>query len=94
MNVSKYLKSIFDIVEYMIKKELPSTGKNLITYYIEGSHEDSMQGKARDAITRYTQMEIPTLDEIRQKSDVSQLSQLDHLILKMEYEARNVSDIR
>jgi hypothetical protein len=87
MGKSKYLQAVFDIIECLIKKELLDTGKNLIIYYMEGSDEESFAGRARDAITRYAQLDIPTLQEIRDKSEVSELGRLDHLVLKMEYES-------
>ena len=87
MNEQRYLASIYHVIEHIIGKELLDTSKRLIRNYIEGSHEMSLSGKARDAITRYLQDEIPTLEEIRNKSKVSKLNKLDHLLLKMEYEA-------
>jgi len=87
MTEKAYLISIYNVIEHLIGKELPDTSKRLITNYIEGSREMSFADRARDAITRYLQADIPTLDEIRKKSKTSTLNKLDHLLLKMEYEA-------
>ncbi|HUV07554.1 MAG TPA: hypothetical protein VMX75_07475 [Spirochaetia bacterium] len=76
----------------MIKKELPDTSKRLIVYYLNESKSESMAAKARDSIVRYLQTDIPTLDEIRKRSRTSELTKLDHLILKMEYEGRQLAD--
>ncbi len=87
MTEKAYLNSIYNVIENLVGKDLLDTSKTLITNYIEGSREVSLAGKARDAITRYLQADIPTLDEIRKKSVTSNLNKLDHLLLKMEYEA-------
>lgn len=87
MTEKAYLNSIYNVIEHLVGKELPDTSKRLITNYVEGSREMSLAGKARDAITQYLQANIPTLDEIRKKSKTSKLNKLDHLLLKMEYEA-------
>ena len=89
MRGSRYLESIFDIVEYMIKTELLDSSKILIMKYVEGSAKNSMAVKARDAVTRYTQTDIPTLEEIRRKAKNSKLGPLDHLVLKMEFESEH-----
>jgi hypothetical protein len=86
MNEKAYLNSVYRVIEHIIGKELLDTSKRLIANYIEGSREMSLAGKARGAITRYLQADIPTLDELRKKTKVS-LNKLDHLVLKMEYEA-------
>ena len=87
MTEKAYLNSIYDVIEHLVGKELLDTSKRLITNYIEGSREMSLTDKARDAIVRYLQTDIPTLDEIRKKSETSKLNKLDHLVLKMEYQA-------
>ena len=89
MSERRYHKSIFDVVEYIIEIELLVTSKRLIARYLDGSSSGTMAGKARDAITRYTQKSIPTLEEIREKSKSSKLCELDHLILKMEYASKH-----
>ena len=43
--------------------------------------------KARAAIWKYTQTVLPALDAIRRKSTSQKLDKLDHLVLKMEWEA-------
>ena len=87
MSEHAYLISIYKVIEHIIAKDLLDTSKQLIRNYIEGSREMSPAAKARDAITRYLQADIPTLDEIRKKSTIAKLNRLDHLVLKMEYEA-------
>jgi hypothetical protein len=46
-----------------------------------------MAHKARTAIWKYTQTVLPSFESIRQKSTSQKLDRLDHLVLKMEYEA-------
>ena len=92
MSHARYLATVFDVVEYVIKNEMTNTSKKLIELYLKDSNENTMAGKARDAIIRYTQGDIPTLDQIRAKSKTQELDNLDHLILKMEYEAKRYFD--
>ena len=89
-----YLRSVFRVVEYIIKTTLLDTSRNLIMYYIESSGEVGMSNKARFAISRYTNEELPSLDEIRQRSGVSGLNDLDHLLLKMEYASKRLEEGR
>jgi hypothetical protein len=84
----KYMISIFKIIEYLTKSELTITSKQLITSYLKESKHDKHADMARAAIQRYTQNRIPSLESIREKSQRQTLEALDHLILKMEYEAR------
>jgi hypothetical protein len=88
----KYLDSIFAIVEYITESELSNTSKQLIIRYLEDTARLAHAERARLAIQRYTQNQIPTLDAIRKKSKTEELDTLDHLILKMEYQARGLDE--
>ena len=58
---------------------------------MEESGEIHYRDKARTAIERYTQEEIPSLRDVQEKAwDNEGLTTLDHLILKMEYQARRL----
>ncbi len=92
MGEKEYLDSIFNLVEHETEHELLDTSKRLLINYIERAPEGSMAGKARNAVVRYLQKSIPTLDEIRNKSREHELEELDHLVLKMESEARRFGD--
>jgi hypothetical protein len=46
-----------------------------------------MVEKARTAVRRYTHIVLPTLESIREKAKTKKLDALDHLVLKLEYEA-------
>mgnify|MGYP006301261175 CR=1 FL=1 len=46
--------------------------------------------RARVAVKRYTMEDIPSLEEIRAKGDRESLAPVDHLVLKMEYEAQRL----
>jgi hypothetical protein len=89
VNENTFINTIYRVVEHLIKIELSSRGKKLVIYYFNQSNKPNTAGRAREAVERYTQTEIPTLDEIKKKNKLSELSELDHLILKMEYEAQN-----
>ena len=92
MGEQEFLKTIFDIVEVVLKAELRNTSKRLLLNYIDESGAVLPIEKARDAIFRYTGEEIPTLEEVRERSNSGRLDQLDHLVLKMEYEAQRLGD--
>jgi hypothetical protein len=46
-----------------------------------------MVEKARAAVRRYSQTVLPTLESLRDNARTKKLDALDHLILKLEYEA-------
>jgi hypothetical protein len=74
--------------------ELRNTSKNILLNYINESPQPSLIQRARDAVMRYIQEELPSLEEIRAKSQAGEeLNELDHKILKMEYEARRFEDL-
>jgi hypothetical protein len=88
MKTDRYLRSVFTLIENIIHIELSDQGRGVIENYLDTAAAVDMAEKARYAIFRYTQIELPSLDEIRQKNKNESLSDMDHLILKMEYEAK------
>jgi len=82
-----FLLSIFAVIERLNKSELTNTSKKLIVNYVNEATGEGMAQKARTAIWKYTQTVLPSLESIRQKSTSQKLDRLDHLVLKMEYEA-------
>lgn len=92
MSEAAYFKSIFNVIEFIVMTELTDQGKHLIASYAQRSVAPTAAGKAREAVIRYTQTDIPlpSLAELRAKKNVSELDTLDHLILKMEYESTRV----
>jgi hypothetical protein len=82
-----FLLSIFAIVERVNKSELTTTSKKLIIAYVNEATGETMIAKARGAVHRYTQTVLPSLESIREKAKTQKLDPLDHLVLKMEYEA-------
>ena len=91
MKNGNYLRSIFAIIERLIHIELSDQGRGVIENYLNSAGAEDMAERARYAIFRYTQVELPSLDEIRQKNKRETLTEMDHLILKMEYEAKQRS---
>ncbi len=85
-----FLLSIFAVIEHLNKSDLTNTSKKLIINYVNEASGEGMAQKARTAIWKYTQTVLPSLDSIRQKSISQKLDRLDHLVLKMEYEASRV----
>ncbi len=74
--------------------ELRNTSKKILLNYINESPQPSLIQRAREAVQRYIQEDLPSLEDIQAKSDSGQeLNELDHKILKMEYEARRFEDL-
>lgn len=87
MSEMSFLLSVFAVIEHLNKSELPNTSKRLIINYVNEASGAGMAEKARAAIWKYTHTMIPTLAALRQKAVSQKLAKLDHLVLKMEYEA-------
>jgi hypothetical protein len=82
-----FLTTVFDLVEFLSRDLLTTTSKKLLINYLNEAREGEWAGRARATIQRYIQKELPTLEEIREKSRTTELSKMDHLVLKMEHEA-------
>ncbi len=88
MGEMSFLIAVFAVIEHLNKSELTATSKKLIMAYVKEGAGDSTIEKARSAVRRYTQIVLPTLESIREKSNrAAKLDKLDHLVLKLEYEA-------
>ena len=87
MGEMSFLIAIFAIIEHLNKSELTTTSKKLIIAYVNEATGLSFMEKARTAVRRYTQLVLPSLESIREKSRTVELDSLDHLVLKLEYEA-------
>ncbi len=86
-----FLLAVFAIIEHVNKSELPPTSKKLIVAYVNGASEESMVEKARTAVRRHSHIVLPSLESIREKARTKKLDALDHLVLKLEYEASRLS---
>jgi hypothetical protein len=82
-----FLLAIFAIIEHVNKSELTTTSKKLIIAYVNEASGLAFVEKARTAVKRYAQIVLPSLESIREKSRTVELDPLDHLVLKLEYEA-------
>jgi len=89
-----FLLAVFAIIEHLNKSELTTTSKKLIINYVNEATGESPVDKAREAVRRYTDTVIPTLESIRTKSRTVKLDKLDHLVLKLEYEASRLRQAR
>jgi uncharacterized membrane protein len=87
MGEMSFLLAIFAIIEHLNKSELTTTSKKLVIAYDNEASDISFSEKARAAVRRYTETVLPSLESIREKSRTVKLDKLDHLVLKMEYEA-------
>ncbi len=82
--------AVFGVVENITKSELTNVAKTLIYNYYSGSERPTARERAREAVFRYAQCKtLPVLEEIRKKTK-DQLSTLEHLVLRMEYEAMRI----
>ena len=59
--------AIFNVVEYLTKRELSDHAKKLIIHYFNESKGDSAYEKAFDAIDRYYSDDIPSGDAMNDK---------------------------
>ncbi len=87
MSETAFLGAVFALVEFLAKTTITTSSKKLIIAYLNDAPGTKPAEKARSAIRRYIQEEVPSLEKIREKSKTEDLSELDHLVLKMEYEA-------
>ena len=94
MGEMSFLLAIFAVIEHLNKSELTTTSKKLIIAYVNEATGLSFMEKARTAVRRYTQLVLPSLESIREKSRTVELDPLDHLVLKLEYEASRLARIR
>lgn len=90
MGKTAYLRSIFSIIERVIKIEMTDQGRGVVENYLDSAAAEDYAEKARYAIFRYTEIELPSLEDIRRKNKTEPLSEMDHLILKMEYESKQL----
>ena len=89
-----FLLTVFAVIEHLNKSELPTTSKKLLIAYLNEATGVSYSEKARIAVRRYSQTVLPSLESIREKSRTAELDALDHLVLKLEYEASRLSKAR
>jgi hypothetical protein len=82
-----FLIAIFAIIEHLNQSELTTTSKKLIINYVNEAADVSAVEKARAAVRRYTQIVLPSLESLREKAKTKKLDPLDHLVLKLEYQA-------
>jgi hypothetical protein len=86
-----FLLAVFGIIEHLTRSELTTTSKKLLIAYLNEASGQSFSERARGAVRRYAQTVLPSLDNIREKSRTVELDELDHLVLKLEYEASRLS---
>ena len=86
----QYLRSVYAIAEVLVHMKLSDQSKAVLENYLDSSGAETMSGKARDAIYRYTEIRLPALTEIKERNTAGRMANLDHLIAKMEYAARRL----
>ncbi|MBT3276255.1 MAG: hypothetical protein HN368_24115 [Spirochaetales bacterium] len=83
-----YLRSVFAIVEKLVHMEMSDQSKAVVENYLDSSSAAGFSEKAREAIYRYTEVKLIELNAIREKNESTNLQEMDHLVLKMEYASR------
>ena len=86
-----FLLAVYAVIEHVTRSELTNTSKKLLIAYLNDTSGASYADRAREAVRRYAQTVLPSLDHIREKSRTVELDELDHLVLKLEYEAARLS---
>jgi hypothetical protein len=86
----RFLQSVFDLIEHVNRQELRNSSKQLIRNYIEESGGLTLADCGREAVERYTNNMLPSLERLREKSKLVPLEALDHLVLKMEWAAEKL----
>jgi hypothetical protein len=87
-----FLIAVFAILEHLNQSELTTTSKKLVINYINEAADQSAVEKARAAVRRYTQIVLPSLESLREKAKTKELDPLDHLVLKLEYQASRLRE--
>lgn len=88
--MSFYL-AVFGVIEHLTKSELTTTSKKLLITYLDQADGETPSERAREAVRRYAQTVLPSLESIREKHRTVELDELDDLVLKLEYEAARLS---
>lgn len=87
MSKESLRKAIFDVIEHVTQMELRASSKNLILQYFNMSAGESSRERARVAVERYAQVELPPRSEIVARHRENRLTRLDKLVASMEAEA-------
>lgn len=91
MGEMSFYLAVFNVIEFLTKAELTVTSKRLLLSYLEQAPGGTPSERAREAVRRYTQTVLPSLESIRVKHRTMELDDLDDLVLKLEYEAARFS---
>ena len=84
----RFLSSLCKLIEHINKAELTKYGYQVVLNYLDECPEPDYSAKARYVVAKYVMKNIPSLEAIRQKnSSGARLDDIDHLVLKLEYEA-------
>ena len=68
MSTHAYLRTIFAIIEAVISAEMTAQGRGVVENYLNSAGALDYSEKARYAIFRYAQVELPNLEDIRAKN--------------------------
>ena len=90
MDETALLNSIFKVIECITDGELGKPGRQLAATYFKNSDLPRLIERARWAVRRYAQMDIPGMPEIKVRYEAKSLEEVDYLILDMEEQARKL----
>ena len=94
-DTKKYVQSVCNVIEHLTRAELTKQGYKLVVNYLQEAADLPLSACARYAIHKYSSKEIPTLEEIRARHrSGAAIDALDDLILRMEFEAKQLEKHR
>ena len=94
-NTNKFVHSVCKVIEHMTRAELTKQGYKLVVNYLQETSDMAFSDCARYAINKYSSNDIPSLEEIRERNRSGQgITDLDDLVLRMEYEAEQLEKHR
>ncbi|MBN2508689.1 MAG: hypothetical protein JXB03_00375 [Spirochaetales bacterium] len=95
IDTRRFVKSVCMVIESLSRAELTKQGYKLVVNYLEESADLGFSGCARYTVKKYISKDLPTLEDIRARHKTGAgISELDDLVLRMEYEASQLEKHR
>jgi hypothetical protein len=87
---SLLIAAVFELVERVTGAEMTNSARRLIIEYYREAPGATPSERARQAVRRYAQWDVPSLDEIRERHQAGTMEDVDWRVLKMEHLAANL----
>jgi len=82
---SLLLDAVFELVERVTGAEMTNSARRLIIEYYREAPGATPSERARQAVRRYAQWDVPPLDEIRERHAAGAMEDVDWRVLKVEH---------